>query len=163
MSGDDEGTKKHGKGAHEGSSSTSPYPLSRLSAPHDLVDVAREIQQADATLGSVTVAKLRVIAEQIRALQAQAAAVLDDARHASDLHRATCNFKKRPGQVYHLYRKKDGALYWSMLSPSDWGTPPDAFAGSYRLEADMTWTPASETEQRDTLEEPLRKLLGSGS
>jgi hypothetical protein len=140
--------------------STSPYPLSRLSAPHDLVDVAREIQNADTTLGGVTVAKLRVIAEQIRALQESARKVLDDARQASDLHRAKCSFKKRPGAIYHLYRKGDGSLYWSMLSPEDWGTPPDAFEGSYRLEVDMTWTPASETESRDTLEEPLKRLLG---
>ncbi|MGZ5967614.1 MAG: DUF2452 domain-containing protein [Polyangiales bacterium] len=149
MSGDDE--KK---------SSTSPYPLSRLSAPHDLVDVAREIQNADATLGGVTVAKLRVIAEQIRALQESARKVLDDAKHAGDLHRASCNFKKRPGAIYHLYRRKDQALYWSMLSPEEWGTPVDVFEGSYRLELDMTWTPVGETETRDTIEEPLRRLLG---
>jgi hypothetical protein len=144
----------------EKKSSTSPYPLSRLSAPHELVDVAREIQNADTTLGGVTVAKLRIIAEQIRKLQESARQVLDDAKHASDLHRAACNFKKRPGAVYHLYRKAEGALYWSMLSPEDWGTPPDAFEGSYRLEVDMTWTPAGETDSRDSLEEPLRKLLG---
>jgi hypothetical protein len=149
-------------GDGEKKQSTSRYPLSRLSAPHDLVDVAREIQQADATLGSVTVAKLRVIAEQIRALQERAREVLDEAKHASDLHRATCNFKKRPGALYHLYRKSDGALYWSMLSPDEWGTPPDAYQGSYRLEADMTWTPLADTESRDTLDEPLRKLLTGG-
>ena len=139
---------------------SSPYPLSRLSAKHDLVDVAREIQTADATLGSVTVAKLRVIAEQIKNLQAQAANILDEAKHASELHRASCNFKRRPGHCYHLYRRKDASLYWSMLSPEEWGTPPDEFQGSYRLEADMTWTPVEDTEQRDTIEEPLRRLLG---
>lgn len=140
---------------------TSPFPLSRLSAPHDLIDVAREIQAADATLGSVTVAKLRVIAEQIRSLQAQAGKILDDAKHAGELHRAQCNFKRRAGHVYHLYRRKtDAALYFSMLSPEEWGTPPDEFQGSYRLEGDMTWTPIEDTEQRDTIEEPLRKLLG---
>ena len=140
---------------------TAKYPLSRLSAPHDLVDVAREIQAADATLGGVTVAKLRVIAEQIRHLQAQAAQILDDAKHSGDLHRAACNFKRRPGQVYHLYRKRaDATLYWSMLSPEEWGTPPDEFQGSYRLELDMSFTPVEDMAQRDTLEEPLRRLLG---
>jgi hypothetical protein len=141
-------------------SATSPYPLSRLSAPHDLVDVAREIQEADVTVGGVTVAKLRVIAEQIRALQAQAARVLDEARQAGDLHRAACAFKRRPGHIYHLYRRRtDASLYWSMLSPEEWGTPPDEFQGSFRLEVDMTWTPTEELEKRDTLEEPLRRLL----
>lgn len=140
---------------------TAKYPLSRLSAPHDLVDVAREIQEADATLGGVTVAKLRVIAEQIRNLQAQAAQILDDAKSSGDLHRAACNFKRRPGHIYHLYRQRsDAKLYWSMLSPEEWGTPPDEFQGSYRLELDMSWTPVEDIEQRDTIEEPLRKLLG---
>jgi hypothetical protein len=139
---------------------TSPYPLSRLSAPHELVDVAREIQAADVTLGGVTVAKLRVIAEQIRALQAQAAKVLEEARHAGELHRAACAFKRRPGHVYHLYKKRrDGSPYWSMLSPEEWGTPPDDFQGSFRLELDMSWTPVDQIAERDDLEEPLRRLL----
>ena len=91
----------------------------------------------------------------------QAVSFLDDAKHSGDLHRAACNFKRRPGQVYHLYRKAaDATLYWSMLSPEEWGTPPDTFEGSYRLELDMSWTPVEDTEQRDTIEEPLRKLLG---
>lgn len=140
---------------------TSPYPLSRLSAPHDLVDVAREIQKADETLGGVTVAKLRVIAEQIKNLQARAAHILEEAKHAGELHRASGNFQRRPGHVYHLYRRRsDAALYWSMLSPEEWGNPPDEFQGSYRLEVDMTWTAVEDTAQRDTIEEPLRKLLG---
>ncbi|MBI2392893.1 MAG: DUF2452 domain-containing protein [Deltaproteobacteria bacterium] len=148
------------EGLPRSEASTSAYPLSRLSARHDLVDVAREIQAADATLGTVTVAKLRVIAEQIRALQAQAARVLDEAKHAGELHRAACSFKRRAGHVYHLYRKQaDASLYWSMLSPEEWGTPPDEFQGSFRLENDMTWTPVDQAEQRDTIEEPLRKLL----
>jgi hypothetical protein len=138
---------------------TSPYPLSRLSAPHDLVEVAREIQVADAALAGVTVAKLRTIAEQIRALQAQAGAVLEAARHDSALHHATCNFQKRVGQIYHLYRRADGSRWFSMLSPEEWGTPKDAFEGSYRLEPDMTWTPVEAAAARDEEDGHLRRLL----
>lgn len=138
---------------------TAKYPLSRLSAPHDLVDVAREIQQADTTLGGVTVAKLRVIAEQIRNLQAQAAQILDDAKHSGDLHRAACNFKRRPGHVYHLYRQRsDAKLYWSMLSPEEWGTPPDEFQGSYRLELDMSFTRVDVPEDPNAIV-PIGALL----
>ncbi len=146
-------------GSEDDSQKTARYPLSRLSAKHDLVDVAREIQVADATLGGVTVGKLRVIAEQIKSLQARAAEILDEAKHSSELHRAGCNFQRRPGHVYHLYRRADAALYWSMLSPEEWGTPPDAFEGSYRLELDMSWTPVEDAARRDSIEEPLRRLL----
>ncbi len=151
-----------GAGHHEGPASSSPYPLSRLSPTYDLVDVAREIQKADAALGNVTVAKLRTIAEQIRALQAQAAAVLDEAKRASELHRAICRFQKRPGHVYHLYRRDDGARYLSMLAPEEWGRAHDAFEGSFRLEVDMTWTPLAEADAHDETVAPLRKLLGGG-
>lgn len=151
--------QRAGAGHHEGPASSSPYPLSRLAPTFDLVDVAREIQKADAALGNVTVAKLRTIAEQIRALQAQAAAVLDDARRATALHHAICRFQKRPGHVYHLYLRADGARYFSMLSPADWGSTPDAFEGSFRLEADMTWTPLADAEKHDEEEAKLRGLL----
>lgn len=136
----------------EGPSAAAPYPLSRLAPRFDLVDVAREIQQADATLGSVTGAKLELLARQIRALQEQARAVLESARRDGELHRATCNFRKRPGQIYHLYRRPDGSRYFSMLSPEEWGgAPPHPHDGSYRLEADMTWTPVEQIEERDAL------------
>jgi hypothetical protein len=123
--------------------------MSRLSPPHDLVDVAREIQQANAILGAVTSAKLEVLARQIRALQEQARAVLEAAQRDGELHRAACSFKKRPGHVYHLYRREDGARYLSMLSPEEWGRAPHAYEGSYRLEADMSWTRAEAIAERD--------------
>jgi hypothetical protein len=159
--GHDEDLQRAGAGHHEGAASTSPYPLSRLAPAFDLVDVAREIQKADAALGNVTVAKLRTIAEQIRALQAQAATVLSDAKRASELHHAVCRFQKRPGHVYHLYRRGDGARYFSMIAPAEWGDAPDAFEGSFRLELDMTWTPLGDTAAHDEVEAPLRKLLGA--
>jgi hypothetical protein len=160
----DDGYKKHGGGRHEGPASSSPYPMSRLAAPHELVDVAREIQQADALLGAVTGGKLELIARQIRALLERAREVLDAARRDGDLHRAACNFKKRPGQIYHLYRRDDGARYLSMLSPDEWGrAPPHAFEGSYRLELDMSWTPMDELEARDEgAGAQLRRFLGRG-
>lgn len=151
------------KGRHEGPASTSPYPMSRLSAPHDLVNTAREIQQADAVIGAVTGDKLRLIADQIRSLQEQARVVLEQARRDAELHRAECRFHKRPGHVYHLYRDARGRLYLSMLSPNDWnGRPPHTFEGSYRLEADMSFTPADRAAARDAEDAGVRLLLDTG-
>ncbi len=147
--GDDDQTRYSGK-QHKGPEHASPYPISRLAPAFDLVNVAREIQQADATLGAVTNAKLEVLARQIRALQEQARAVLDAAKRDGDLHRAACSFRKRPGHVYHLYRRADGTQYLSMLSPEDWGgSPPHEFEGSFRLESDMSWTRTEDIEERD--------------
>lgn len=117
------------------------YPTSRLSPRIDLVDVATEIARADASIATTTNAKLEVIARQIRSLQEEARAILEDAKASVELHRARCNFVRRPGNVYHLYRRPDGELYFSLLSPDDWsGAPPHRFEGSHRLETDLRWT-----------------------
>jgi hypothetical protein len=105
------------------------------------VETAREIAAAEQIVGVRTSAKLQVIAEQIRALQEQARRVLEEARSDHELHNARCGFKRMPGKTYHLYRKPDGELEFSLLSPADWRhRPPNAFVGSYRLEPDMSWT-----------------------
>ena len=154
--------QKHRGDKHEGPARTSPYPVSRLAPAHDLVDVAREIERADRTLGAVVGGKLELIARQIRALQEEARAILEDTRRDLDLHRAKCAFVKRIGATYHLYEREGGGLYFSMLSPDDWGgAPPHAFVGSYRLEPDQSWTPADQIEGDATRPEDLvRGLLG---
>lgn len=123
---------------------SSPYPLSRLAPPITLLDLAREIAQADQMITNRVDAQLEVIARQIRGLQDEARRVLEEATRDKDLHRAQCAFPKRAGHVYHLYRRTDGSLYFSMLSPADWHNPPHSFCGSFRLEADFSWTSLEE-------------------
>lgn len=127
---------------HEGPARTSPYPVSRLGARADLVDVAREIAEADRMVGTVVHGKLDVIAKQIRALQEEAQTIMEAARRDLELHHAECSFVKRVGATYHLYERASGALYFSMLSPEEWGgAPPHPYRGSYRLEIDRSFTP----------------------
>ena len=105
---------------HDGPARTSPYPTSRLAPVHDLVDVARQIAEADTVLGAVASAELTQIADQIRALQDRARAVLDAARESLSIHHARCSFQKRPGHVYHLYARTDGERWLSMIGPQEW-------------------------------------------
>jgi hypothetical protein len=152
-------SKYRGKN-HEGPPRTAPYPLSRLAPPHDLVGMAEQIQTADAMLGATVGAELEAIARQIRALQEQAAEALTRAQRDAELHRVTCRLRKRPGQIYHLYRSDGGELYFSLLSPADWdGAPPHTFEGSYRLEPDMRWTRAAEIAAHDRDRSLLRRLI----
>lgn len=137
----------------------SAYPLSRLAPPFALVDVAREIEQADSMLGAVVSAELTMLAEQIRELQARAASVLSRAQRDAELHRVECRFKKLPGKSHHLYERPDGARYFSQLSPDDWrGAPPHAFVATYRLEADLSFTDASLARPRVDPAELARRL-----
>lgn len=137
--------KYQGKNMPTGPDRIALYPVSRLSPPIELVDLAREIQQADQFINTRVGAKLQIIADQITSLQNKARTILEEARQEQELHRAQCSFKKKVGCTYHLYKRRDGSCYVSMLSPQDWqGKPPHPFAGSYRLEADMSWTPVDQ-------------------
>lgn len=159
----DEDTTRAGT-KHDGPARTSPYPVSRLAPSYDLVDTAREIQRADTSIGASVNGKLEVIAHQIRSLQEQARTILGDARRDLDLHRAKCNFTKRVGALYHLYEKAPGQHYFSMLSVDDWGgSPPHAFVGTYRLEADLTWTPAERIDpDAPRAHDVVQRLLAAG-
>jgi hypothetical protein len=148
---------------HRGDARSSPYPMSRLAPAFQAPELAEEIARAESMLSARTSAKLRVIADQIKALQAEAHKVLDEARDEQALTHAECAFKRIPGKVYHLYRKADGRTYFSMLSPADWhGRPPDAHAGSYRLEADYSWTPAERLGDIDDTGQVVQQLLHIG-
>jgi len=149
---------------HRGPDHAAPYPVSRMAPSIDLVDLAKEIGEADKMLTATASARLRVIADQVRALQTEARQVLENTRRDQELHRARCNFQRVPGKTYHLYRKPDGATYFSMLTPQEWGgKPPHEFIGSYRLENDMSWTPAEQAEQPDESREIVARLLGVDS
>ncbi len=143
MSKDEPTALRHTGRNHSGPARTSPYPTSRLAPAHDLVDTARQIAEADHMIGAVVHGKLEVIAQQIRALQAQARQILEQAQHDGALHRAECRFQKRAGHTYHLYERDDGDSYLSMIAPEQWrGGPPHRFLGSFRLQADMSWVAA---------------------
>jgi hypothetical protein len=148
---------------HEGPARASPYPVSRLSGPVSLVDAAREIERAEQWIASISEAKLEQIAAQMRALREQAEQVLVEARDNAALHRAEARFQRHPGKTYHLYERLEGQRYWSLLAPTDWsGQPPHAFVGSYRLEADQSWTPLMATAQRDQRRLPVADWLDRG-
>lgn len=129
------------EGAYRGPARAAPYPLSRMAPSFSLVSAAEEIEKADAMLATVAGGKLGMIAEQIRRLQDEARHLLERAKRDADLHRARCAFEKRPGGVYHLYRTHAGERWFSLMAPDEWSRPqPQTFEGTYRLEADMSFT-----------------------
>ena len=153
-------TNKYSGPAHDGPEHASPYPLSRLAPATELVDLAQQIADADAMLNTRVSAKLKVIADQVKVLQAEARAILEETQRDQDLHRVACNFKRQPGRIYHLYQRSDNSRYFSMLSPEEWrGNPPHTFLGSYRLESDMSWTPAEAIDEPDDTRAMVQRLL----
>lgn len=133
----------------EGPDHLAPYPLSRQAPGMELVEIAAEIAAADDLLALQAAGKLKLLAEQIEHLQGQAREILAETRRNQELHRAQCDFRKLPGQTYHLYRREDGTMLFSLISPAEWLTAAEAeaglsFRGSYRLEQDGSWTPLGE-------------------
>lgn len=136
------GPQKQGNNGTVRSERSSPYPVSRLAPAFGPADLAREISEADKLLNTRVGAKLKVIADQIKSLQQEARSILAEARRDQELNHARCTFQRKPGNTYHLYKKKNGTTYFSLLSPADWRQrPPHYFVGSFRLENDMSWTP----------------------
>ncbi|MBV2090678.1 MAG: DUF2452 domain-containing protein [Candidatus Thiodiazotropha sp. (ex Ctena orbiculata)] len=135
---------------HNSPEHASPYPVSRLAPAFSLVDLAKEIAQADEMLANRAGSQLKIIAEQMAMLQKKAKSILEQTAHDQQIHRAQCNFQKKPGQIYHLYQNLHGNSLLSMLSPDDWqGKPPNQFIGSYRLESDRSWTPCQGNHNED--------------
>jgi hypothetical protein len=157
-----DGNKRDKPLIHRGAEHSSPYPVSRLAPGFGLVDLAREIEQADQMVSNRLTSQLQIIADQVKALQDQARRILEQAHEDQRLHHARCAFRRIPGQVYHLYEEMDGSLAFSMLSPADWGgRPPKTFRGSYRLESDRSWTPAEKDDRDDNSQQLVARLLAA--
>lgn len=115
------------------------YGTSRLAPAIRLVDRAREIELAEESVQLHVHGKLEVIAKQIRNLKEEAERLLALAQRDIELHKAKCNFEKKPGQWIYLYQGKEGQ-YFSLLSPEDWGgKPPHLHLGSYQMLADRSF------------------------
>jgi hypothetical protein len=133
-----------------GADHASPYPVSRLGAPVSLVDMARVIESASAKVALRTNAQLEVIVEQMKELQERARAIIEQASRDVDLIHAECRFHRVPGRIYHLYERRDGQMFFSMLGPDEYGgAGPSGFVASFRYEHDESWTRLDEIESRD--------------
>ncbi|TGL48736.1 DUF2452 domain-containing protein [Leptospira kemamanensis] len=79
-------------------------------------------------------------AKEIRALKEEAELILQQAEKDIELHKAKCQFEKKPGQMIYLYAKESGD-YFSLLSPNEWGNkPPHPFKAAYMMNPDRSFT-----------------------
>ncbi len=163
MNSDDRVPDNPGKGElHTGPNHSSPYATSRLAPRVELLDLAQEIAHADEMIVGRVASQLQVIAEQVKFLQTQARAILEQAQRDQRLNHVKCAFRRLPGRTYHLYRRPNGDLEFSMLAPQDWGgSPPYRFEGSYQLAPDMSWTAPETTPKPDDVRETISRLIAT--
>lgn len=108
------------------------HRTTKCSDGSDLVELAKQIQNAEEFVRARAHGRLEVIAEQMKFLQvsdlsyymrfhyhlqAQARRVLEEARLDDLLHHAACNMKKVPGTVYYLYERQSSQKYMSLIAP----------------------------------------------
>lgn len=152
--------KKYSATNHTGDARSAPYPVSRMAPATELMDLAKIVAEADKSIQSHATGKLKVIANQIKSLQDEARRILEQAQRDQTLHRARCHSQRIPGKTYYLYQHDNDELYFSLLSPEDWGgQPPHAYAGAYRLEMDMSWTALDESDAEESDMQPILQQL----
>lgn len=126
---------------HTGPIQATPYPISRLSPNISIQESLDQLKIANNQIATITFSKLQVIQDQIEHLQKEAIKIIEIANQNVMLHNISCQFIKRPGNTYYLYEKNDEILFFSIISPEEWGNMiPGVFKSAYRLEADMSWT-----------------------
>ncbi|GMT14928.1 hypothetical protein PFISCL1PPCAC_6225, partial [Pristionchus fissidentatus] len=129
----------------------------------ELVVLAGQLKNARELVRGRALDRMHDIAKQMEHLHEMAKKVLEDANRDEHLHKIACNMQKIVGKVYHVY-DKEGNQYMSLLSPDEWGRPEklEEFRGSYRLEADRSWTPLDEVREKEEKRAKFeRYLLGT--
>ncbi|GMS84310.1 hypothetical protein PENTCL1PPCAC_6485, partial [Pristionchus entomophagus] len=126
----------------------------------ELVALAQQLKGARELVRGRALDRMHDIAKQMEHLQKMARKVLEDANRDEQLHKIACNLNKIVGKVYHVY-DRDGTQYMSLLSPEEWGKPEkeQEYRGSYRLEADRSWTPLEEVREKEEKRARFEKYL----
>ncbi|KAI6186189.1 hypothetical protein M3Y98_00105500 [Aphelenchoides besseyi] len=132
---------------------TSMVSQDRVHQIHDVEDpekLLNSIVTSRQIVRTTANAKLVQIGQQMDFLQARK--VVLKCRRDEKLHEeVACNFQKKPLTTYHLYERPNGGQqYFSMLSPAEWGKSlKSTYLGSYRLEADGSFTRMDQTDEFD--------------
>ena len=88
---------------------------------------------------SATFSKLKLLVKQAELLKEQIKDVINEGVLNQNLHEVKCNFQKKSGQTYYLYKKNE-TYYFSLLSPEDWNDdPPNIFINAYYYDYDKSF------------------------
>jgi hypothetical protein len=114
----------------------------------DFMELTEGVSNVSTAMQSNTRNKLEIIGRQMKNLQELMTEVFEETKLSVELHKVACNFVKKAGHIYHLYQRPSGQKYFGMLSPEEWQISPHDYLGSYRLEVDLSWTPATSSNGR---------------
>ena len=83
--------------------------------------------------------KLKVLFKQMENIKNEINEIVNESKQTDVLNEIKCNFKKKPGNTYYLYQKPGGTLFFSILSPEEWGENKNIYKESYYYDYDLTF------------------------
>ncbi|KAJ8920855.1 hypothetical protein NQ315_015647 [Exocentrus adspersus] len=119
-------------------------PLRASKKTHvELMELEENVHNGETYIHANAKNKLDIIGKQMKSLQVLMNDVINETRLHSELNNAACNFVRKPG--------------------NEWVNVPHNFLGSFRLEVDMSWTPAGQEETRYEGINFLKDIMSSSS
>jgi Protein of unknown function (DUF2452) len=104
------------------------------------IDKGRTKGLAMSAMYEQTNKQLDQIRKQVELLMDQAKNIHSRVEISERIYQADMGFRPVYGQLYFLYRKKDGTDLLSMVSPEEWGeNGPYEFVVTVKLLSDSTW------------------------
>lgn len=83
-------------------------------------------------------AKLKILFKQMESIKNEINSVINESLETDNLQSIECSFKKVPGNTYYLYKKHEGELFFSILSPKEWDTN-NTYIDGYFYDFDLTF------------------------
>lgn len=83
-------------------------------------------------------AKLKILFKQMESIKNEINSVINESLETDNLQSIECSFKKVPGNTYYLYKKPEGELFFSILSPKEWDTN-NTYIDGYFYDFDLTF------------------------
>ncbi len=126
---------------HRGPDHSSPYPVSRLAPAFHGGELAEQVAKAEADAVCTHRGQAPGHRGSDEGTPAGGAQGPGGGPRGAGPDPGPVRLQAHYRQDLPSHRKPDGQTFFSMLSPADWGgRPPQEHLGSYRLEADYSWT-----------------------
>lgn len=78
----------------------------------------------------------REMKDRVQKLKEEYETILEELKWNEIVYKSEINFEPLIGEVYHLYKKKDGGNFLSLIDPSQWDKE---LIGSFKLNSELKW------------------------
>jgi len=122
------------------------------------IDKGRVKGNSISAMHEQTNVQMKQIYDQMEVLVKQANKLKRRVEISRQIYLAEMRFEPVIAHRYHLYKRKNGNLLLSMISPAEWGRsfPFEKYIASVKLLSDHTWKILNDEEEEDIIDELLQ-------